>query len=158
MTEFDICGKKFFFFFFKKKVYSGALCLSQVHTRKKRDVGRDWRSTNMRRCQKAFIFLSIAVSQGGAAYPSLFLFSFGYDYLFFFYLREKRNKKKGNLLSERCGTTAAAAGQVSIATPCWPTTNCKNPTHKTNKNKRCRDISFHFFFFFFFSFLIIPPR
>ena len=102
----------------------------------------------MRRCQKAFIFLSIAVSQGGAAYPSLFLFSFGYDYLFFFYLREKRNKKKGNLLSERCGTTAAAAGQVSIATPCWPTTNCKNPTHKTNKNKRCRDISFHFFFLF----------
>ena len=107
-------------------------------------------------------YIFIHCSQPGRSswrvYPSLFLFSFGYDYLFFFYLREKRNKKKGNLLSERCGTTAAAAGQVSIATPCWPTTNCKNPTHKTNKNKICRDISFHFFFFFFFSFLIIPPR
>lgn len=106
----------------------------------------------MRRCPKAFIFLSIAVSQGAAAaaggfIPSLFLFSFGYDYLFFYLREKKRNKKKGNLLSERCGTTAAAAaGQVSIAPPVLADNKLQEPN---TQNKQKQKMSRHFISFFF---------
>ena len=99
---------------------------------------------------KSFYYIFIHWSQqlGSSSsswrvYLSLFLFSFGYDYLFF-YLREKR---ESFVRKVRHTTAAAAAGQVSIAPPCWPTTNCKNPTH--TKQTKTKDVeTFHFFISF----------